>query len=132
MKCKAETDSRRALVLEIEARLADALPDGWKFERITRDYDDPRNPLPPLWWNLKKSKTLPPEHFCQDFGLHISDDLQWLLLTYGNTDIGPGTTVQQNFVPARVIRFSKLEAYPLKSLIDFAFQNLPPNQWGYT
>ena len=113
---------RTQLEKYVESELGHATPPGWKFSRR----DSAR-----LWWTIKKVSVPPGEWFDQEYSVHVSDDLQWFIVTYGNSDVGIGS-LSQEFQNARVISKSSLEHYPLRSCVQFIMQHCKPNEWGYT
>jgi hypothetical protein len=114
--------NRRQVEEYVERELREAAPPGWKCIR-----PDPGR----LWWSIKKTANPAGEWSDQEYGLHVSDDLRWFIVTYENHDIGPGS-LDQEFQKARVISASSLERYRLGSCIQFIMQHCKPNQWGYT
>ena len=121
MSSKPLTD-RRQVEEYVERELREATLPGWKCMRA-----DPGR----LWWSIKKTSISPGEWPEQEYGLHVTDDLHWFIVTYENHDVGPGS-LQQEFQKARVISSSSLEHYPLGSCIQFIVEHCKPNEWGYT
>ena len=106
----------------VEGALRQATAEGWAFERgnSTR-----------LWWTIKRVSIPPDEWFWQDYHLHVTEDLQWFMVTYGNNDIGPGS-LDQELQCARVISTESLAVYSLSDCIRYVITHCKPNEWGYT
>lgn len=114
--------NRRQIEEYVERELGGTTLPGWALVR-----SDPNR----LWWSIKK-KTIPTGEWpYQDYGLHVSDDLRWFIVTYGNTDVGLGS-LGQEFQQARVISAQSLKQYPLAACLQFMLEKCPPNEWGYT
>jgi hypothetical protein len=115
-------ENRRQVEDYVAHQLREGTPAGWISMR-----PDPTR----LWWRIERTSIPPGDWPDQDYGLIVSEDLQWFFVTYDNCDIGPGT-LRQEFQTARVISAASLESYPLGACLRFITQHCKPNQWGYT
>ena len=113
---------RNQLEEYVERELREATPSGWRWFRKERGR---------LWWTIERTSIPVGEWSTQEFDLHVSEDLDWLMVTYGNKDIGP-LSLQQEFQNARIIQAPSLERFPLRSCIQFIIERCKPNEWGYT
>lgn len=113
--------NRRQIEEYVESELRQTVPCGWSVVR-----DDPGR----LWWRIKKILIHPGEWPDKDYSLVVSDDFQWLILTYGNCDVGPPR--DNALQKAMVISASSLKYYGLSECIDFIFNRCEPNEWGYS
>lgn len=114
--------NRREAENYVDAAFRQALTEGWSFERSSPER---------LWWTIKRDSVPPGEWSWQDYHLHVSEDLQWFMLTYGNNDIGPGS-LGQELQCARIISARSLAHYPLSECIRYVVLRCKPNEWGYT
>ena len=106
----------------MESELRRGTPEGWVSER---------NSTTGFWWTIKRVSIPPGEWSWQDYHLHVTDDLHWFMLTYGNNDIGCGS-LDQELQKARVISARSLDRYPLGDCIRYVIAHCKPNEWGYT
>ena len=113
---------RKQVESYVESELAHAPPSGWTVSR-------PNSAR--LWWVIKKASVPAGEWFDQEYSVHVSEDLAWFIVTYGNNDIGMGSLAQE-FQTARLITKSSLQQYSLRSCVQFVMQYCKPNEWGYT
>ena len=119
----------------VAAELRKALPDGWRVDR--RDAKQ-------LWWNLERVSVPPGEWGMQDFGLLVSEDFQWFILTHGNSDCGfwglHHALMNAMVIPASSLQLPNGSAdelggvprFQLSQCIRFVIENRQPNEWGYT
>lgn len=91
----------------VEGALREGTPEGWAFERSSKTR---------LWWTIRRVSIPPGEWGWQDYHLHVTDDLHWFMLTYGNNDIGLGS-LPQELQTARVISAISLRVYSLADCI---------------
>jgi hypothetical protein len=106
----------------VEGALRQGVPEGWASER---------NSTTRLWWTIRRVSVPPGEWSWQDYRLHVTDDLHWFILTYGNNDIGPGS-LPQELQTARVVSARSLEVFPLSECLRYVIAHCKPNEWGYT
>lgn len=106
----------------VEGALREATPEGWTFERSSST---------DLWWTIRRVSIPPGEWDWQDYHLHVTGDLHWFILTYGNDDRGL-ISLSQALQSARVIPASSLEVFSLSDCIRYVITHCKPNEWGYT
>ena len=113
--------ARRQMEEYVESELRQAVPSGWTWQPNCGR----------LWWTIRRVAIPPGEWPDQEYDVHVSEDLAWLIVTYDNCDVGCGSLCQE-FQQARVISASSLKRYPLGSCIHFILEHCKPNEWGYT
>jgi len=106
----------------VEEALREATPDGWTFKRSSSTR---------LWWTLERIQIPPGEWNVQEYDLHVTEDLHWFILAYGNSDHG-GLSLRQVLQTAMVISVESLQVFPLSDCIRYIIGNCKPNEWGYT
>jgi hypothetical protein len=99
-----------------------AVSEGW---RITRP------PGERLTWVIKKEKLEPGEWHDQDYCVRISNGLDFLILIYGNKDVGP-FGIEHALHNALVIEAVMLRGFRLSACLRFLFAHCKANEWGYT
>ena len=99
-----------------------AVPEGW---RISQSRDQP------LTWIIEKEKLEPQEWPNQDYCVRVSNGLDLVIFTYGNTDVGP-FQLQHVLHSALVIEAVMLRAFSLSDCLRFLFTHQKPNESGYT
>ena len=104
------------LAAYVTAQLAQSVPKGWRVERL-RD---------PLAWAIKKECPEPGKWYDQEYNLWITKDLELLLITHDNGDIG-GSPTYAYAVLLRVGRGMKVA-----EAVRYVTSQFKPNEWGYT
>ena len=99
-----------------------ALPEGW---RISQSRDQP------LSWIIQKEKLEPKEWPNKNYSVRVSNGLDLVIFTYGNTDVGP-FQLHHALHNALVIEAVMLRAFSLGDCLRFLFAHLKPNECGYT
>jgi len=111
---------------EAEAFVAHQLPavvlEGWTVER-------PSDPA--LTWVVKRTNPPPEQWRNQEYSVQITDGLDFLIFTHGNTDIGP-FGLHHALRNALVIEAVMLRRFSLTECLDFLYRKCKPNEWGYT
>ena len=102
--------------------LSQAVPEGWG---ITRP------PGERLTWIIKKESLEPEEWQDQDYCLQITKGLDFVILTFGNKDVGP-FGLHQALHNALVIKAVMLRGFSLSDCLRYLFTHRKPNAWGYT
>jgi hypothetical protein len=112
-----------------------AVPAGWKVTRHDRTR---------LSWSINRVLIPKGESPDQDYGVLVSDDLQWFMITHSNRD-GGWFGLQQAMLTGDVIHASALllpgsqrpETNPLRRFylsdcIRNVMERHKPNEWGLT
>jgi hypothetical protein len=97
------------------------VPEGWGISR---------SPGKQLTWIIKKEKLEPEEWQIQDYCVRISNGLDFVIFTYGNTDVGV-FNLHQVCQSALVIEAVMLRRFSLGECLSILFAR-KPNEWGYT
>jgi hypothetical protein len=105
----------------VAAELDRAVTAGWSWRRGDDDA---------LSWRIDK-QVVAGEWPEQDFRLFLSADLQFLVITHDNRDVGMMTAARclQN---AFLVHTPWLPIYPLSDLLGRVLAEARPNQWGYS
>jgi hypothetical protein len=97
-----------------------SVPAGWKVNKSSGF----------LTWGITKTDVRPGEWRHQDYCLRISKGLDFVILTYGNKDIGP-LLLSHVLLNALVIESVTLRQFGLSECLTCLFTH-QPNEWGYT
>lgn len=107
------------LAAYVAAELRGCVPEGWRVERF----------VPTLAWAIKKECLGPDEWPNQEYDLWITKDLELLVITHSNCDVGPGP-IYENAV---VMRVELLRCRgELSTAMRHVISSFKPNAWGYT
>jgi hypothetical protein len=104
----------------IARQLEQSVPKGWRVERLASR----------LSWAIKKEGPGPGEWDCQEYDLWITKDLELIVLTHDNCDIGFGP-VFQNAVVINVREVMHDDRH-LTGAVRHVMASCKPNEWGYT
>ena len=102
----------------VTRELAQTVPQGW---RVNRPLDER------LTWVIQKVELEPGEWFDQDYTLRVSDGLDFVIFTCGNSDEGP-FCLRHVLLNALVIESVMLRAFSLSDCLRFLFAGQKPNQ----
>jgi hypothetical protein len=111
-----------AAIAYVEAQLQDCVPAGWSF-RKSEDHS--------LSWLIEKRDLQPGEWPNKDYQLTLSKDLAFLVITFGNRDMG-GLSDHHCLLDAKLIPAICLQMRPLGTLLRTVFSKHDPNEWGYS
>ncbi len=99
-----------------------ALPEGWRIRRSPDEH---------LTWTIAKERLQPTEWPNQEYCVRVSSGLDFLILTYGNNDVGC-FSLHHVLQTALVIQAVMLRQYDLSDCLRYLFADRKPNEWGYT
>lgn len=106
----------------VSRELSSVIPEEWEIERSSNTHLDwvirGRNPTSQEWQN-------------QEYSVRITSGLDFVILTHGNTDVGP-FGLQHALHNALVIEAVMLRRFSLAQCVEFLLRNCKPNEWGYT
>jgi hypothetical protein len=101
--------------------LPPAVPEGWGISRFSGQR---------LTWIITKEKLEPGEWHNQDYCVRISKGLDFVIFTYGNTDVGL-FDLDHALHNALVIEAVMLRRFSLGECLSSLFAHRKPNEWGY-
>jgi hypothetical protein len=95
------------------------VPQGWRIERLGG----------PLAWAIKEECPGPGEWQDREYDLWITRDLELLIITHDNRDVGVGPL----FENAVVLHVRTLRCWAtLPSAVRHVMSRFKPNEWGCT
>ena len=106
------------------------VPAGWRVERCP----DPGYPgaVPNLAWRIIRTEFPPGTSTqLQDYAVLVSASLEYVIFTYGNTDVG-AFTLLQSLQRAIVIDASMLRHFGMAACLNHLVSHCEPNVWGFT
>jgi len=106
----------------MQTELKAALPKGWELHCVQGD---------PLAWTLDKTDIRPGEWPMKAYGVRISRDLELIVFTYGNKDIG-AFNMNQVLLQSLVIDASALRHFGMATCLEYLMTRAEPNEYGYT
>jgi hypothetical protein len=104
----------------VSEQSAHGLPAGWSIRKEEHS---------PLAWRIVPRSA--GEWSDQDYRLEVTEDLQKIILYYGNDDHG-GLQLHHVLLKARVLSIEALDHFPLADVLRSTIGKLKANQWGLT
>ena len=120
-KATVPFQDRNGAVYYVTEALGSAIPVGWRIQRNK----------PELSWGVEGTAVPDGEWPHQDYWVHVTEDIQWIIITHGKKDCG-FWTFRHELSNAVVISSASLSRYPLSVCLRFVFWHYRPNEWGYT
>ena len=104
----------------VEEQLAAVVPDGWSWYRERFS----------LRWRIEATSAR--RHApTEDYWLHVSADLKWVMIFFGNSDAG-AFSLSQELMNAKVIRVEAFDIFPLSTVVGEVMLTCEHNSWGLT
>ena len=115
----------------ITAELTRTVPPGWRVERCA-DPGYPPGAVRYLAWRIIRTEFPPGESpRLLEYAVLLSASLEYLIFTYGNTDVGP-LALHHALQRALVIEACMLREFGMAECIDHLVSHCEPNECGLT
>ena len=106
----------------VQSELEQAVPKGWEVRRAGGDA---------LAWVIVKTDVQSGERANKEYGIRLSEGLDFLFFTYGNKDVGP-LALPHVLLRSLVIDAASVRHFGMMACLEHLMSHHDPNEWGYT